>query len=463
MPLPSNHALIITVSEYARGSLPGVLTDRKIGVELAQRFGVPENNIVMLSEQQVTREGLAQALQDLNLHMLRGDKLFVYYSGHGARLFNQETNQCEESIVMQNMRLVSKNEFARMLKPLSAKADKTIVMLDSCHAGGLAQAAGTRAISAKADARPKFSAEASSAQCASAVNVGTFSQSRGIDLATTDNNIVILAAARKNEVAWDTSKGGAMTYNFQQCLIGGAADTDHSGSISMHDLTDCVQTRLDKVQDESMRQHATLAGNGALVPAFSEISTSASPTASIDTNATLNAIYQQRDDRWQIDVKLDQPQLKIGSNLALSVRSNRGGFVYLFYRGTQPDSFYLLFPNQLDSSNAIGADYELHLPRPSWSITALGPPGTDHILVMVTESARDFSNLSLPAQYVSAAGPFDKIQPTAPAAAKIGQIATLSAAANQPQCNGSGSRDLGIAHACSNVFGASLLKVDETN
>ena len=30
--LPSNHALIITVSEYARSPLPGVLNDRKLGI-----------------------------------------------------------------------------------------------------------------------------------------------------------------------------------------------------------------------------------------------------------------------------------------------------------------------------------------------------------------------------------------------------------------------------------------------
>jgi hypothetical protein len=33
--LPSNHALIITVSEYQRSPLPGVLTDRKLGIDLA--------------------------------------------------------------------------------------------------------------------------------------------------------------------------------------------------------------------------------------------------------------------------------------------------------------------------------------------------------------------------------------------------------------------------------------------
>jgi hypothetical protein len=454
--------MIITVSEYARGSLPGVLTDRKLGIELAQRFGVPAKNIVELSEQQVTREGLAQALTSMNQLMMPGDKLFVYYSGHGARFFSKETKQCEESIVMQDMHFVTKKEFADMLKPLSTKADKTIVMLDSCHSGGVAQTASSRGVSSRiGEQRPKFSAEASSPQCSLAVNVGSFSQSRGIDLATTDNNLVILAAARKNEIAWDTSRGGALTYNFEQCLNGGATDTDHSGSISMQELTECVQSRLDKTQDESMRQHATLAGNAALVPSFAESQPSSAQSADVDTLAALNDINQQRDDRWQVRVNLDQPTLKIGANLTMSVRSDRAGFVYLFYRGSQPDSFYLLFPNKLDSNNPIAANEELHLPRPDWTVTALGPKGTDHILVMVTETARDFSSLSLPAEYVSASGPFEKIQPTTGAVARIGQIATLSAAVKKSECNGTGARDLGIARRCSSVFGASLVSVEE--
>jgi hypothetical protein len=488
--LPSNHALIITVSEYARSPLPGVLNDRKLGIELARRFGVPPENIVELSETQVTRDGLKEAFAAMNQAMLPGDKLYVYFSGHGARYLNKATGQCTESIVMQDMKVVSNTEFAAMIKPLSAKADKTIVMLDSCHSGGVAQAAGTRAIGME-QMRAKFSPEASSPQCSAAVNEGTFAAARGIDFQTTDHNLVILAAARNNEVAWDTSKGGAMTYNFEQCLSGGAVDADHSGSLSMQEIADCVQARLDKSQDASARQHATLAGNSGLVPSMADAGGAAasgpavsgtpaapSPTAAAaaqtapaatapaatDVVAALTDIYNQRDDRWDVDATTTSPNLKIGSNLSLSIRSKRDGYVYVFYRGTTPESFYLLFPNQLDSSNSISANQEMKLPRKEWSVSALGPKGTDHLMVMVTETPRDFSNLALPAQYVSQAGPFEKIQPTAAAVASISQAATLSSALKQTECTSTATkRDLGVAKRCSNVFGASVLSVEETD
>jgi hypothetical protein len=467
---PSNHALIITVSEYRRSPLPGVVNDRKLGNELARRFGVPPQNIVELSEEQVTREGLKQALAGMNQSIMPGDKLYIYFSGHGARYFNKASGKCTESIVMQDMKVVTNTEFAGMLKPLTAKADKTVVMLDSCHSGGVAQAASSRDIGSGTEMRAKFSPDASSPQCSMAVNDRSFSQTRGEDLDTTDHNLVILAAARNNEVAWDTSKGGALTYNFEQCLSGGAADSDHSGSLSMQELTACVQARLDKTQQEAARQHVTLAGNAALVPSFvgpgpvPAATPAVTAAAAADPLAALNDIYGQRDDRWQVQVHLAQPALKIGANLALSVRSQRDGFLYMFYEGTQPGSFYLLFPNQLDSNNAIAANQDVLLPRPDWTVTALGPRGTDHLMVMVTATPRDFSALALPAEYVSAAGPFEKIRPTLQAAAHISQIATLSAAAGKAACQSTGAqRDPGVARQCSNVFGASLVSVEETD
>jgi hypothetical protein len=484
--LPSNHAIIITVSEYQRSPLPGVLTDRKLANELAQRFGVPPQNIVNLSEQQVTREGLRQALAGMNQVILPGDRLYVYFSGHGARFLSKATGQCTESIVMQDMHVVTNAEFTAMLKPLSTKTDKTIVILDSCHSGGVANAAASRALGSQ---RPKFSAEATSPECSVPVNLGSFAQSRGLDFGTTDNNLVILAAARNNEVAWDTSKGGALTYNFEQCLGGSAHDSDHSGSLSMQELTACVQSRLDKTQEESARQHATLAGNVQLVPAFNATSAagaggaalpgghapsappSGAPSAPVtpissapaaDVAATLNDIFQQRDDRWEVRV-MAPSQVKIGSNLSLTVESRRAGYVYVFYQGTQPGSFYLLFPNQLDANNAIAAGETMQLPRAEWNVTALGPRGTDHLLVLVTATVRDFSRLALPAEYVSAAGPFEKIQPSLGAAEQISRIATLSEAAGKAACNGSGTgRDLGVAATCSNAFGAGSVSVVET-
>lgn len=470
-PLASNHALIISVSAYPRSPLPGVLKDRAIANELAERFGVPPDNIVRLSEKDVTREGLQRALDRLEQKVLPGDKLYIYFSGHGARLLDKSTGQCVESLVMQDLTTVGKDEFADMVKPLSAKADKTIVMLDACHAGGVAEQATTRDLnSALHRPRPKFNTEVSSAACSNPVNLRSFSGTRGIELETTENNLVVLAAARKNEVAWDTEDGGAMTYSFLQCVKGEATDKDHSGSLSMQELTECVQARLNADEDQGTLQHLTLSGNGDLVPGFMQDSPAPQPSPApappqpvqVDTLAALNDIYSQRDDRWGVQVTLGKPVLKVGSDvLDFNVVSQRDGFLYVFYMGTSPDSFYLLFPNKLDPQNQVKAGETVRLPRPSWTINALGPAGTDHIMVMVTQTPRDLGDYSLPERYVSLAGPFGKIQASTDSVAHLDQVATLSKSFRSPECTTGAGRDNQIAQRCSNVFGAALVSVEE--
>lgn len=49
---------------------------------------------------------------------------------------------------------------------------------------------------------------------------------------------------------------------------------------------------------------------------------------------------------------------------------------------------------QPGSRNKAGV--ELSLPRPSWNITASGPPGVNQIVVMVSRSPRDLSGTGIP-------------------------------------------------------------------
>jgi hypothetical protein len=72
--------------------------------------------------------------------------------------------------------------------------------------------------------------------------------------------------------------------------------------------------------------------------------------------------------------------------------------------GSDRRSFYLLFPNALDADNRIRANAPMTLPRPDWRLLAQGPAGTDHLLVLVTDTPRDLAALrTAPA---SAAAPF---------------------------------------------------------
>jgi hypothetical protein len=86
--------------------------------------------------------------------------------------------------------------------------------------------------------------------------------------------------------------------------------------------------------------------------------------------------------------------LKIDKDyLDLEIKSSHDGYLYLALLGSDKKSFYILYPNKLDSENFIKANEPIKIPRKSWQIKAAGPIGVNNILVMVSDSPRDLSAL----------------------------------------------------------------------
>ena len=131
----------------------------------------------------------------------------------------------------------------------------------------------------------------------------------------------------------------------------------------------------------------------------------ATPEPMLASLATLTDIVQQRDPRIVLDVKLSKSVLKIGKDaLDLSIQSSQDGYIYLVLLGSDRKSFYVLYPNGLDKDNRIKAGQTRKLPRPDWQLEAAGPPGIDHLLVMVASSPRQIDRLAMTAP--SATNPF---------------------------------------------------------
>lgn len=118
--------------------------------------------------------------------------------------------------------------------------------------------------------------------------------------------------------------------------------------------------------------------------------------AAMASLATLKDIEQQRNPRRVVTVSLQKPSLKIGrDSLGLNIKSSHDGHVYLILLGSDAKSFYVLYPNGLDKDNAIKAGQTLRIPKPHWEVKAAGPVGTNHLLVMVADSPRRLSGLTL--------------------------------------------------------------------
>jgi hypothetical protein len=139
---------------------------------------------------------------------------------------------------------------------------------------------------------------------------------------------------------------------------------------------------------------ASAAAAPAVTPAVTAAPTATEP-APVSAVASVQNLYDQRDPRRTLNVTVPRKSLRIGQDpFEMTITSKHDGHVYIVLLGSDQTSFYLLFPNGLDDSNKIKANVPMRLPRPNWGVVAGGPPGTDHVLVLVTDNPRDLSVLS---------------------------------------------------------------------
>ena len=497
-PRVNRHALIIGISRYAdpaTPTLPGARIDRQSATQMAQAMQVPLSNIRYLQDEQASGNSIRQALQQLTDQVQEGDRVFIHYSGHGTRFNDPAVGGCVEALLAYDggqSGTITNREMADLLKTITQKTDKLFVMYDACHSGGVVQAASavrTRGFGNANDEgllRPKFASI--SEECGRPVNIKT----RSLDLETRSQgtlpqDIIHVSASRDNEISFDDElKGGLATQYMRDCMLREARDLDNSGAISMDEIRSCAQEKINKrmANDTNYKAHnLVLNGNAAFVPAwFSQAavvapaltpqlpaaaSVAAMPAPApvpvlaapappaLSGEQALRQMFEQRDAKRRVQVTTSKDKLKIGQDaLDLAVQSERAGFVYVALAGSDNQSLYLLFPNELDPNNRIEAGQQLLLPRPSWRVKAAGPPGTDNLLVMVSDAPRDLSALA-----ASKSGPFVSSLNDAQGRARLGALLSTSQMAASPSCADAGVRQKNSM--CSDAYGASMLAVQE--
>jgi len=513
IPKASRHALIIGIGEYATSgvmSLKGVKNDMQSAQLIAQTMSIPDDNIRYLRDEQATAQQIRQAVEDLNARVRPGDRVFVYYSGHGTRWVDpKEPDHCTEGLLSTDGKAISNIEISEMLSPIASKTDKLLVFYDACHSGGIAnQPLRTRSFNlADAVLTPKFAGNMSPEICAKPSNLRTRSLSGELGTkGILPDNIVSIAASRPDEVSFDDARsGGLATVAWRDCLQGKARDLDGNGLLSVEEITSCAQSSMDlKLRQfpDVLGQHMTIGGNKSFIPSYQVASTaptpapmsapvsapapsavaptpapapaavppSAAPVASatpslpqpsvppVKPAQLLGQVHAQRDAARPLSVTAQPAVMRILKDpLQLTVTSPRSGYVYVALAGSDQKSLYLLFPNGIDGDNRIEANQPIQLPRKGWRITAAGPKGVDTVLVMVTDSPRDLSSLG-----GEAAGPFIKTFLTPQGNSQLQALLGNSANGDQQVCQQAGAtRNLAVERECSDGFASALIQIEE--
>jgi Caspase domain/Domain of unknown function (DUF4384) len=307
LPARSNrHALIIGVGKYADPNtppLPGTAVDKESATQIANAMQVPPSNIRYLHDEQATGDAIRNALKDLNERVQEGDRVFIHYSGHGTRYKDEAAGGCVEAMLAHDggwKGTITNREMADLLKPITGKTDKLMVVYDACHSGGLINnnaPARTRGFSVAGDEgvlRPKFASI--SEECGRPVNVKTRNLLvEQVNQGALPHDVIHISAARNDEISFDDSaKGGLATQYLRDCMLRDAVDLDGSGAISVDEIRQCAQQKVNERMrnDANFKPHnIQLSGNAGFVPAwFSQTAALASAAPVALATAAISAV-----------------------------------------------------------------------------------------------------------------------------------------------------------------------------
>lgn len=193
--------------------------------------GLPRDTVV-LTDRQATTQNILDALQHLVEGLKTGEQVFMYYAGHGGQVPNVSRSEQDPEAYDQ---ILVPHDFSKTEPLLDdilqtyfsriPQGAKFIMMLDSCHAGGMAR---TLMFSMLVDGiQRKGWTNRSIGRISRAEYSPTELQKLGecqqrYMIGKSESQFILLAAAQPHELAWERffgkEKHGIFTYHAHEVL-----------------------------------------------------------------------------------------------------------------------------------------------------------------------------------------------------------------------------------------------------
>jgi caspase domain-containing protein len=95
---PAKYAMLVGINKYPGNALNGCVNDvTKLRAMLVERFGFPADNIVMLTDEEATRENILAKLDGFGSRLHRDDLFVFAYSGHGTLFPDEYSEEQDET------------------------------------------------------------------------------------------------------------------------------------------------------------------------------------------------------------------------------------------------------------------------------------------------------------------------------------------------------------------------------
>jgi NADPH-dependent curcumin reductase CurA len=150
---PQHRALLVGIADYPKPEdrLGGPVNDVFLVSSVLQEMGFPPESMRVVLNERATCKGIRERFAWLVEGARAGDTLFFYFAGHGTQIaaygHESEVERIDECLVpydfdWQAANAITDDEFAGLYGQLPYNV-RFFSVLDCCHSGGMARAAGT--------------------------------------------------------------------------------------------------------------------------------------------------------------------------------------------------------------------------------------------------------------------------------------------------------------------------------
>ena len=237
-------ALLIGINKYQavpklQGSLNDIETMRQV---LLTRWGFPDRNIRLLTDEQATREGMLAALNQFVHETGPNDTVYIHYSGHGSQVEDlngdEPDDKLDETLVPQDGRTgavpdITDDELDAIFSRLPTK--NAFIVLDSCHSGTATRSLDIRTRSIPQDLRVELYRK----------TAGPDIRTRG-NIQLTPAHYVLMTGAASHQEALDGPVNGRF-HGFFTYALSKSLSSAHT-SASPRDIFRGIETELKRIQ-----------------------------------------------------------------------------------------------------------------------------------------------------------------------------------------------------------------------
>jgi hypothetical protein len=362
--LATDRVLVMGISDYEGSNpLPGVKFDINNAQQIAKKLGFSQQAVTVLRENDLRKANFMSNFDKFTASVASGDRVFVYYSGHGMRL-QDAAGQCQEGLVSTDSGFIDQTHIDASLSALRSRAKEVTVIMDACHVGGVLATSASRGRAANASPWMAKSAPAiNGKQCNMPTNyIGHTSRSvahvrNAPTMAVAAKNYTFIGAATASELAIDSAhSGGVATTSLLGCLDKGVP-TPGGSSATVRDLVACAQGSVNALipqirQDDGtgwQRMSLTLDGNTDR-PLWQVATTLAPPVSSGSADkfaaqvAELQKLQAGADARWGLTIQNVRREMPVGEKFDIPYTAAQGGYFYVLSASSDGEQFKLLYP-----------------------------------------------------------------------------------------------------------------------